>query len=233
MRTSSTPDESNWRFSEIARFEQGRASRLERAGTPDELVNAVLNRFAVAARKGDVRFGRDCDDTRGGRRAIIQFPVGMELFDWFFNARSGYRAHFRMGVDCGLNFNDRVIDAVRQKCDQLHPAKVAGREFKGQFEDCGPVEVPKTFLLASLVPRLSQVWMCTKRICPCGGVETLPPNVGGEPNILTDTTPWPSMYRDEVDAWLDVKGAFIGTGPPYQPKDFMVHAETLHVGGTA
>ena len=73
------------------------------------------------------------------------------------NARSGYRAHYRA--------------SVRQKCDQLLQVVVSGRDLDGQFEDCGPVEIQKTFLLASLVPRLSKVWVCTKRIRPFGGVD--------------------------------------------------------------
>jgi hypothetical protein len=132
-----------------------------------------------------------------------------------------------------IRFQHRVIDAVRQKCDQLLRPVLSGRDLSAQFEDCGSVEMPKTFLLASVVPRLSKVWMCSKRIRISGGVDELPMNVGAEPKILTDAAPWPSMYRDEVDAWLDVKGAFVGIGSPYQLKDFMGRSETLHILGTA
>ena len=89
MPTSPLPDESNWRFDELAASDQGRASALERAGTPGELLNAVVHRLAVAAQHGDVRFGSDRDDSRGGRRAIIQFPVGLELFNWFSTPGAG------------------------------------------------------------------------------------------------------------------------------------------------
>ena len=67
---------------------------------------------------------------------------------------------------------------------------------------------------------------------PLRGRRRLPLNVAGEPKILTEATPWPNMYRDEADAWLDV-GCIHRTGPPYQLKDFMVRSETLHVLGTA
>ena len=31
-------------------------------------------------------------------RAVVQFPVRVDVFDWFFNGRTGYRAHFRAAL---------------------------------------------------------------------------------------------------------------------------------------
>jgi hypothetical protein len=49
----------------------------------------------------NVRLGREHLDRDWNHvSAVVQFPVGTKLFDWFFNARTGYRAHFRVHYKC-------------------------------------------------------------------------------------------------------------------------------------
>jgi hypothetical protein len=76
-----------------------------------EMIRSALR---VSLMKGGVRFGFD----ESGRnaidlRAVVQFPIGAELFDWFFNARTGYRAQFRYGWQKGLSENAHLVTMLR------------------------------------------------------------------------------------------------------------------------
>ncbi len=106
-------------------------------------------------------------------------------FAEFFNARTGYRAHFRAHNACGLDFNNQIIEAFRHGLNAKLPDVVPGRELNGEFQDCGGTQIPKSFLIDSLEPHLSKVWFCNKRIGPGGGIEVLPTGVVG-PRILLD-----------------------------------------------
>ena len=44
---------------------------------------------------------------------------------------------------------------------------------------------------------------------------------------------WASISRDDADAWLEIKGAFGGTGGYYQPKNPRERASCLHHRGEA
>src|SRR6266850_5583361 len=161
------PDDVSWRFDQISASDPDRASVLEKAGPPSALLTALQNAFEAALTAGNARLGREQrqgeaslpDDYRG----VVQFPVGSDDFDWFFNARTGYRAHFRMRYEFGLSFNEQIIEVLRRCLDTL-PDIVFGRLLNGAFEDCGPEEIPKLFLTRSLEPALSKVWFCTKLI---------------------------------------------------------------------
>src|ERR1700716_1759167 len=99
-------DPSTWRLDEIAESDSNRANELEGAGPSDALVESLKNAFDDALdRKDGARFGREHLDEKWEHvRAVVQFPVGAKLFDWFFNARTGYRAHFRAHYKLGLRF---------------------------------------------------------------------------------------------------------------------------------
>jgi hypothetical protein len=110
---------------------------------------------------------------------------------------------------------------------------VTGRELDDRFEDVGETQIGKPFLIASLVPEMSKVWLCTKRIRPNGGTEFLPSGLLG-PRILLDRNgSWAAPYRDDDTSWLDIKGAFIGKAEAYQPKAPLDRAKDLHATGGA
>jgi hypothetical protein len=234
--SSRLPDCSNWSFQEIQAKEGERAAALEATEHSDALVESLRNALQEAiVRPNGVRLGREHLDTDWNHvRAVVQFHVGTNLFDWFFNARTGYRAHFRAHYKCGLRFNNRIVEAFLPILDAGFPEMVRVREIGTGFTDCGASKAPKSFLSSSLAPYVTKIWSCTKRIGPAGGIEVLPIGVGGEPKLLLqDEESWVAFYRHDEAAWLDVKGGFLGKTRPYQPKNPFKRARKLHDSGTA
>lgn len=228
------PNKSSWRFDDIACPEPHRASTLEAAGPPSALLKAIVSALDEALDRGDVRFGHEHAASQPDDcRAVVQFGVGAQLFDWFFNARTGYRAHFRGHYECGLGFNRQIIEALRLHLDARLPDVVFGRELNSVFADCGEAQIPKGFLMDSLTPGLSKVWFCTKRIQPDGAIEELPTGVVGPKILLDQGELWAAPCREDDSAWLDIKGAFLGKAGPYQPKAPICRAKTLQARGEA
>ena len=224
------PEPQAWDLSEIRASDADRASRLENAGSPPELIHSLRS----ALDGGDAQFGHECaKGNTNDLRAVIQFMVGADVFDWFFNARTGYRAQFRVDPARGLDFNSQIVDALRRRLSSLPWEAVTGRSLNGCFEDCGAVEIPKSFLVASLVPDLAKIWFCGKRIRGAGGIELLPTGVVGPKIEIEGNQRWATIYRDGADAWLELKGAFRGQSGPYQTKDPACRARKLHTTGEA
>ena len=65
-----------------------------------------------------------------------------------------------------------------------------------------------------------------------GTIEDLPLGFNNEKLLLPNNVRWPALSRDDQDAWLEVKGAFVGE-QVYQPKDPFFRAIRLHVSGEA
>ncbi len=209
---------------------------LENAGTATQLLDAICDASAAAIDRKDIRWGQeqrhDCnfpDDYR----VVIQIPVGATLFNWFFNGRTEYRAHFRAGVECGLRFNNEIIKALRQLFDGKMNHEIHGRRIIGRFEDGGQVKFPKAFAMTSLSPELSKISYCTKLIGR-NEVSPLPQDFFLYPaKILLKNQKWTALLQDDADAWLNVFGAFVGQdGRTYQPKDPFIRAKMLHDNGT-
>jgi hypothetical protein len=230
------PDEGSWRFDEIDRECHARAETLKAAGPPAALLKALEDALDRALEGSNLRIGREQKEDRpDDRRAVVQFHVGTELFDRFFNSRTGYRAHFRGHYKCGLRFQSQIIEGLRLRLDDILPGTICGRELSGHFEDCGPAQIPKSFLNTSLAQYryLPKVWFCTKRIRLDGGIEAIFPSVSGPKILLDEDDRWAAPYPEDDSAWLDIKGAFLGRSAPYQPKGPIGRAKKLHVRGTA
>jgi hypothetical protein len=227
-------DASSWSFHEIGQSDPSRASDLETAASPEALVKAVSAAFRESISSQQTRYGRElAAGSDADYRAVIQFPVDAPLFDWFFNARTGYRAHFRRDIEHGLQFNEEIIETVRQHLTTMLSAEVEGRELDDSFEDRGGIQIRRDFLLSSFTPRLHKIWFCTKLIGRHGGTRQLPACVLG-PKLLVDGESWAAFYpAHDDDAWLEIKGAFIGLNGPYQPKDPVVRAKSLQRRGDA
>lgn len=195
------PDEQSWRFGEILAAEPERAAALETAGPPTALLESIRAAFDSALIAGQVRWGQEqaCLQPRD-LRAVVQLPVAPELFDKFFNARTGYRAHFRAHHEHGLEFNSRIIKAVRRTLDAELPDVVVGRKLNCEFEDCGHVQLTKLFVMTSLTRDLAKIWFCTKLIQRDGGVKDLPPGVVGPRILLDGGQSWAAPYREHGDA---------------------------------
>jgi hypothetical protein len=106
MNTESTdalPNRESWRFDEITAMDPARAATLEGAGSPGALIAAVCVALEDGLTGTNVRLGFERAEGRNHNcRAVVQFAVGEGLFDWLFNARTGYRAHFRVAPARGL-----------------------------------------------------------------------------------------------------------------------------------
>lgn len=231
---SNLPDKSNWRFDEIAYCERNRAAALEIAGPASSLAEVIRHSLIAATETKGVRFGwEQADAEKDDCRAVIQFGIDSESFDWFFNGRAGYRAHFRSHPECGLKFNCMLIEMVRADLDACLSDIILCRLLNSQFEDIGAIPIERHLLVKSLVPDLSKIWFCTKRIKESGGTEILPLGIGGPRIQLGDGSSWVAPYREKEFAWLDIKGAFLGFGGPYQPKNPRTRAELLRTTGEA
>jgi hypothetical protein len=228
-----TPDE--WSFVDLARDDSACATLLEAAPAPDALISALESKLRAALRSGDARFGREqARENPGDYRAVVQLHVGAPLYNWFFNGRTGYRAHFRSSREEGLRFNERLIGSLRNCLGTERSSVFQGRELNCEFEDCGEADLPKEFALASLEPYLSKVWFCNKLIGTGGGVTQIMPSFTRPRISLRGWRPWTTLYAETEDvAWLDIKGAFLGPSGAYQPKCPVDRAGRLHEGGTA
>ena len=204
-------DENDWCFDEIAASDAARAAALETAGTPNELVAALCDALEGGLERQHVRLGfEQAGQCIHDHRAVLQFAVGGRVFDWFFNARGGYRAHFRASSTRGLAFNDRLIDSLAGILAIRLTDPVECTELSARFEDLGRVSVPRSRILASLATlgSLPKIWFCTQRIQRDGGIEQLTSGVVGPKILLGSYDKWAAPVRDDGEAWLDIKGAF-------------------------
>ena len=228
------PGPSLWSFSQIAVSEPDRALVLEEAPSAEALLDVLVEKFAKAVSGGQLRIGMEqAEPDPRDLRVVLQFHFGETESDQFFNATSGYRAQFRQDWHIGLSYNRAIIEALRGKVASMLPSEVFARHLTPKFEDCGSLMLPLEKVLASLDPDLSKVWFCGRLMTGEGRVVQLPSGTVGPRLQLDDQTTWAAIARNDVDAWLDVKGAFVGRDRPYQPKDPVARAKKLQVSGEA
>ena len=227
-------DSKFWTFDEIAAFEPGRAVLLQSAPDPDAIRAAVVSRFEAALEGGQLRIGMEqSSSNQSDIRVVLQFPIGEGLYDQFFNANTGYRAHFRRDWRTGLAYNRSIVIEMRSTLASFLPAEVLVRCLSSTFEDCGALTVPREQICQSLDPDLSKVWFCGLLIKGDGTVVQLPSGATGPRLHVDEQKTWAALARDESGAWLDVKGAFLGHDGPYQPKDPLERAKKLQLTGEA
>lgn len=87
-------------------------------------------------------------------------------------------------------------------------------------------------IVASLDPLLSKVWFCEKRIGD-GEIQELFVSRTGPKLVFADSDPWSSLYAEDADGWIDVKGAFMSPRGGYQPKSPEERAANLQQRGSA
>ena len=234
---SSLPRRDDWRYDLL---ESNRAHDLVKAHSSKTVLDALENELFSAVDRKDVRFGYE--DAKSGApdaRLIVQFPVSARSFDWFFNARTGYRAHFRGGYALGLKFNDDVISRLRAILRSRVSWPAHGRRVDIWYHDLGSVPIQKAFFEASLISFYSKIWLCGIRL-EGNGKHTKMPIGAGDFHLLVDGEKWMAMAPGAT--WLEVKGAFTETegngqphrrGEPYQSKDPVHRARTLQFTGEA
>jgi hypothetical protein len=223
-----------WCFTDIATREPQRISFLKGAPSWAALVEQVVRKLVNACQKGNIRLGMEqAEACPTDLRVVVQFHVGETLFDQFFNSLNGYRANFRQGWEIGLSHNEEIITALVGALAADLPSRVVARHLTARFEDCGAINVSRESIITLLEPFLSKIWFCGKLILAEGKVLPLPTGTVGPRLLLDDGTTWAAPARDESDAWLDVKGAFLGRIGLYQPKDPVVRAKRLQEAGEA
>jgi hypothetical protein len=116
-----------------------------------------------------------------------------------------------------LKSNGEIIDALRRELEAKLPTIVNGRQLGCRFEDCGPARIARDFLLTSFVPTLSKIWFCARLIERAGGIRDSPSGVVGDRILLGGGESWAVPCREQGEAWLDVKGAFLSTTTKVMP----------------
>jgi hypothetical protein len=229
------PTHQNWRFDEIVAREPDRVKSLEDAGSPEELLKELDSALDRALCECKIRYGwEQAKKVQHDCRAVVQFEIGSRLFDWFFNGRTGYRAHFRAHYACGLEFNAQIIELLRSQMNKVLPNTISARLLNSCFEDVGAIQIASADLFNSLEPSLSKIWLCANRLRHDGGIEELATGVVGPKILLQEGIRWPAFYLDQdSEAWLQLNGAFVGAAGLYQPKDPIIRAKHLAETGLA
>jgi hypothetical protein len=189
---------------------------------------------------------------------IVQFQVSVDLYDWFFNARTGYRAQFWRGSAIGDAFNTYLVSRLREKILKRSSRGISARRVivtpigDSKEEWCeGAIEVDEDFVARSLHVELSKIWICEWLARRNGDGPSV--NLGFAvlsaagrclPRLLIAR--WGEAKSPQGDvgegtrapfpieehAWLDIKGAFIDSnGLPTQLKPPSKRAEDIFTRG--
>jgi hypothetical protein len=223
-----------WELTEIERDDAERAARLRASPPWDDLVRQMTWALRVALQAGEARFGFDEAETAAeDLRAVVQFPIGQQLFDLFFNGPAGYRAQFRIGQHNGLNQSALLISRLSRELELFAPRTLTARRFGRDLADKGSMTCHIGQVVASMAPQLSKVWICERLILKEGGTQDLFVSRTGPKLTFQHSESWSSLYPEESPGWLDLKGAFTGPQGAYQVKLPLERAAKLEARGTA
>lgn len=225
------PSESDWKLDQFKRdpLQEYRDSLLS-DGTREELQRELIYSAGSALRDpGNHRFGVEiAGDGSGAQRFIFQFRVERGVFDKFFNARFGYRAHYVASPRVGRRFNDDCVRSLRELVLNTCGSNIQARHVKqgeeGQrYKDLGETAANKAFVESSLVPDLSKLWAVD---------EVLLPTVPTRPSLEGPRLEVRGELRDAITPcsapWIELKGAFSKpNGAPYQAKCSVMRADVL------
>ncbi|MBR1235200.1 hypothetical protein [Bradyrhizobium sp. AUGA SZCCT0182] len=228
----------DWDFDDVRRFDNERAERLEGAPDFNTLGDQVCDALVSALSSGSIRFA--VDSYRDAQRAIVQFRLHPNLYDLFFNARSGYRAQYWISAESGLSANKNLMRLVvrRLSLGGILPETIAARLIQVEDDgfgrkdvDIGETVVAREFVLKSLSSDSSKIWVSERLIGRC---------IGPLEDLMTETLRsacalnvkhWPTAQAPLPQAdqsWFDIKGAYEGID---QPKSALVRALDLHNTG--
>jgi hypothetical protein len=142
------PAADEWGFSTIALDDPERAARLAAAGSPDLLISEVCKALDLALAASEARVGFDWKGTVISTwRTTFQLRVDERLYDWFFNSRTGYRAHFWHSCEAGLAFNAQMVIRLRAVIErQLTGSDVRGHKVRVDPHDRRHALSPKSLV---------------------------------------------------------------------------------------
>lgn len=249
------PTASDWDYSAIQKENGPRVALLENAGSGEDLIELLEMQLATGFEK-DIRYGVDFDGANP--RVTIQFPVDPRIYDWFYNGRTGYRAHFWASSELGETYNRRLLVGFRSILEKrVAEGGVFGRKIAVRIDgasreetDEGSFQIAGALIDRSLDLKMSKVWLCERLIQtdgkqPCD----LQPFYLAErylPKLIipkwtdaiypktgcTTSEGLRAPYSDEQGkSWLDIKGGFVGPRHVYQLKPPHKRAVSLHQCG--
>jgi hypothetical protein len=226
------PSAHDWDLSAIG--DAPRAARLSNTNGQD-LVQQLADAIQSASEQpGGIRLGiEEASVDPNDMRSVVQFPVSPNLFDYFMNGRGGYRARYLVAAECGAHFNAQLVELLVAILADCIPCTVAVRRLSKDFEDLGAAECDSGAFLASLAPRLTKAWMCTALIQPSGGVTPLALGLEIAQIGVPQRLPWRTFRRDCSDAWIDLKGAFLGPGRSLSVQSMEDRSRSLNRTGEA
>jgi len=224
-----------WSFDAITRIDHTRGTRLQNVGQfrgiLEQLTIALKSALSTGALRCGMDFFRDCP------RSIIQFRIEPELYDAFFNARTGYRAQFWIAPERGSAANSECMGLLRSALVNL-PDRFTARKIvcrtggpHREDDDLGEYEVTRDLFIKSFESPSSKIWICERLITgKIGLLQSLYDEVRESAHRL-DVRRWPNgraPYPEAEFALLDLKGAFVGGD---QPKSSEIRAHDIHKTG--
>lgn len=252
------PNENDWSFASIRNHDADRADRLEGAGSADELLDALVHSARSSLEKGSIRFGVDGRGNDFGEpRAIVQFQVEPGVYDWFFNARTGYRAQYWKAPEDGQRFNNACVSALvetlpgnPQETAIVRRIEVVIDGDSREEHDTGQSDISPELFFRSLNSGESKLWICERRMGKDGhdpehiGLPTLVASARG-PKLAVPRWQFAqnpktgeigeglrAPYPLAEHAWLDLKGAFLKRdGTADQQKNQELRASAIYNTG--
>jgi hypothetical protein len=250
------PTDSDWSFDAIRLTQPARADLLELAPSPDDLIAALSDVLGQTVLGNDLRLAIDSRGNRWkDRRAIVQIRVTSELYDNFFNARTGYRGWFWVKADHGLALNARAVENLSAVLLTRLPARVPARRVEITFangqrqeNDAGTQDVPLCLIESSLAPAISKLWIC-EHLYHTDGQQPTPIYLsalrGGDPRLVVPRWQYVhnlesgatgegcrAPFATDESAWIDLKGGFVDSkGAVLQEKSPKKRAISIETTG--
>jgi hypothetical protein len=161
MTTDRAPSVDDWNFADIERCQPARAKGLTAAGTANDLSAELEAALRTAIANNQSRFGVDFHQSNP--RVIIQFPVAQHVYDWFFSARTGYRAQFWAGPNLGDQYNRKLVATLLRPLEVI-PDEITARKIDASFSGCsreeidkGPILLRRETIAQSLEPEFAKI----------------------------------------------------------------------------
>jgi hypothetical protein len=138
-----TVSEAEWSLGDAI---AARHSRLLDVPTPDALLAELLSEASEAAQTGRIRLvWQPSTVAPGFFRVEAVIPLSEEIFDQFFNGRSGYRAQYYLSPEEGVLYNRDLLQGLKAALSAAYAQQ--------------PMPVGRDFVLTSVDGPHSKVWV--------------------------------------------------------------------------
>lgn len=221
-----------WSFEAIADAEPERTTRLQQGPSWERLCHQVVERLSESLLSNTVKFAREqSSEDQSWLRTVVQFWVGEDLLDWFFNSHSGYRAQFRQDWRRGLRENELLLAHLRSALSKLPNKPIACRTLSPSLKDLGEAMAAPIELTSSLEPSLSKIWSCRDIMDGNGEFRQVSLGLTTPKLGMPDGSFWLAISQQDQDAYLEIKGAFSRPQGLYQPKAAELRAKAIQTAG--